>query len=69
MIPLRCRWFNSHTGSIGVVMVEDELTKDISFRIGVAQGLNEQIDINLIANGGGHIPELVGWMFFQESVE
>ena len=69
MIPLRCRWIESTTGTIGVVMVQDELTEDISFRVGVAQGLNEQIDINLIANGKGVIPELVGWMFFQESVE
>lgn len=69
MIPIRCRWISSNTGTIGVVMVQDEITEDISFRIGTAQGLNEQIDINLIANGGGVIPELVGWMFFQEDVE
>ena len=69
MIPLRCKWIRSNTATIGVVMVEDEHTGDISFRIGAAQGLNEQIDINLIANGNGHIPELVGWMFFQKGVE
>ena len=68
MIPLKCRWVTSHTGTIGVVMAEDESTGDINFYMGVAQGLNEQIDINLIANGGGRIPELVGWMFFQREV-
>ena len=68
MIPLRCKWIRSSTATIGVVMVEDEVNGDISFRIGAAQGLNEQIDINLIANGGGRIPELVGWMFFQKDV-
>ena len=68
MIPLKCRWFEGKTGTIGVVMVEDETTRDISFRMGAAQGLNEQIDINLIANSGARIPELAGWMFFQREV-
>lgn len=68
MIPIKCRWFPGGTGTIGVIMAEDEHTKEIKFYMGAAQGLNEQIDINLIANSGAPIPELVGWMFFQKDV-
>jgi hypothetical protein len=68
MIPLKCKWFNGGTGTIGVIMAEDEHNGEIKFYMGAAQGLNEQIDINLIANSGAPIPELVGWMFFQKEV-
>lgn len=68
MIPLKCRWFTGGTGTIGVVMAEDEHTGEIEFFAGAAQGLNEQIDINLIANKGARLPELAGWMLFQKEV-
>ncbi len=68
MIPLKCKWFTGSTGTIGVVMAEDEHTGEIKFYMGAAQGLNERIDINLIANSGAPIPELAGWMFFQKEV-
>ena len=49
-------------------MAEDEHTGEIEFFAGAAQGLNEQIDINLIANKGARLPELAGWMLFQKEV-
>ena len=58
----RCKWFNGR-GTIGIVMAETEF-QEIKYYVGIADGLNEQIDINLIMSFGARFPNDVGDALF-----
>lgn len=63
MKPLRAKWFTSGTGSVGIVMAEDDYG-DLGYYIGVGMGMHEGIDINNIAAIGARFPEEVGELLF-----
>ena len=62
LTPLRCMWFNSR-GTVGIVMAEDELG-EIFYMIGAGDGLNENIDVNLITSFGARFPNVIGDALF-----
>ena len=57
-------WFDTSKGRIGVLMVLDWHTELLHYYLGVADGMNESIDINHIYNGGIKLPDSVGMAFF-----
>lgn len=54
-------WFCNLTGDcIGIIKTEDEVTKEIKFRIGNGQGINEDSDAEFIKNYGSQFyPEQI----------
>jgi len=60
--PIKCRWFNGR-GTVGIVMAEDELG-EIFYLIGAGDGLNENIDVNLITSFGAQFPQSIGDALF-----
>ena len=62
LTPVRCMWFNSR-GTVGIVMAEDELG-EIFYMIGAGDGLNENIDVNLITSFGARFPNVIGDALF-----
>ena len=60
--PIKCKWFNSR-GTVGIVMAEDELG-EIFYLIGAGDGLNENIDVNLITSFGARFPNDLGDALF-----
>lgn len=60
MTPKRCKWFNNY---VGIVLVEDDKGKNHYF-IGAGNGLNENIDINLIISFGSPFPRNAGDALF-----
>ena len=60
--PIKCKWFNGR-GVVGIVMAEDELG-EIFYLIGTGDGLNEQIDVNLITAFGARFPQSLGDALF-----
>lgn len=45
-------WFNGFKGSVGIVVVEEDNTKDRKAYIGVISGENEKLDIDSIIGWG-----------------
>jgi hypothetical protein len=62
LTPIKCQWFNSRT-TLGIVMAEDELG-EIFYLIGAGDGLNENIDVNLITSFGAQFPKVIGDALF-----
>ena len=62
LTPIKCQWFNSRS-TVGIVMAEDELG-EIFYLIGTGDGLNEQIDVNLITAFGAVFPTTLGDQLF-----
>lgn len=62
LTPLRCMWFESRS-KVGIVMAEDELG-EIFYMIGAGDGLNENIDVNLITSFGARFPNAIGDALF-----
>lgn len=62
LTPQNCLWFNGR-GIIGVVRAVNE-AGEISYLVGVGDGLNENIDVNLITSHGAYLPQAVGEAFF-----
>lgn len=62
LTPIKCKWFNSR-GTVGIVMAEDELG-EIFYMIGAGDGLNENIDVNLITSFGAQFPRVIGDALF-----
>ncbi len=62
LTPIKCKWFNSR-GTVGIVMAEDELG-EIFYLIGAGDGLNENIDVNLITSFGARFPNDLGDALF-----
>lgn len=62
MTPIKALWFPTDMGVIGVVMVRDR--GEIYYKLGIAQGMHEQIDINKIAALGAKISLEVGDIWF-----
>lgn len=62
LTPIKCKWFNGR-GTVGIVMAEDELG-EIFYMIGSGDGLNEQIDVNLITAFGAQFPRVIGDALF-----
>jgi hypothetical protein len=62
LTPVRCIWFNGR-GTVGIVMAEDELG-EIFYMIGAGDGLNENIDVNLITSFGALFPRAIGDVLF-----
>jgi hypothetical protein len=62
------RWYDTSKGRIGVLMVLDWHTEQLHYYLGIADGMNESIDINHIYNGGMKLPDYVGMaLFFGDS--
>ena len=60
--PIKCKWFEGR-GKVGIVMAEDELG-EIFYMIGAGDGLNENIDVNLITSFGALFPRTIGDALF-----
>ena len=58
------RWYDTSKGRIGVLMVLDWHTEQLHYYLGIADGMNESIDINHIYNGGVKLPAYVGMGLF-----
>ena len=52
MKVLESLWFANSTGTVGIVIGEDEMTKKRKAYIGVAEGITEELDINSISQLG-----------------
>lgn len=59
---IRCLWFQGR-GTIGITMAEDE-AGEIFYFIGAGDGLNENIDVNLITSFGARFPNAAGDVLF-----
>ncbi len=57
-------WYDTSKGRIGILMVLDWHTETLHYYLGVADGMNENIDINHIFNGGMKLPDYVGMRLF-----
>ena len=57
-------WLDTSKGRIGVVMCLDWHTEKLHYFLGIADGMNESIDINHIFSGGYEIPAYIGMGFF-----
>lgn len=66
LTPIKCMWFNGR-GIVGIVMAEDELG-EIFYLIGTGDGLNENIDVNLITSFGAQFPKSIGDVLFGRGV-
>lgn len=62
LTPIKCQWFSGRS-TVGIVMAEDELG-EIFYLIGTGDGLNEQIDVNLITAFGARFPQSLGDALF-----
>jgi hypothetical protein len=62
LTPIKCMWFSGR-GAVGIVMAEDELG-EIFYLIGTGDGLNENIDVNLITSFGARFPNTIGDALF-----
>lgn len=62
------QWYDTSKGRIGIIMVLDWHTEQLHYYLGIADGMNESIDINHIYNGGVKLPAHVGMgLFFGDS--
>jgi hypothetical protein len=66
LTPIKCLWFSSRN-IVGIVMAEDELG-EIFYMIGAGNGLNENIDVNLITSFGAQFPAPIGDLLFGRGV-
>jgi hypothetical protein len=66
MTPQRCKWFTGR-GKVGIVQAHDEKGNNHYF-IGIGDGLNETIDVNLIISFGAVFPKSLGDQLFPEGV-
>ena len=60
MRPIHVYWFTCMTGTIGVVVGEDTVTKEKKAYIGVAGGFNEEADTKIVMERGA--PLSLGWL-------
>ena len=58
------RWYDTSKGRIGVLMMLDWHTEQLHYYLGIADGMNESIDINHIYNGGVKLHDYVGMAIF-----
>ena len=56
MIFEYARWEKTTKGTLGFVMFYDDVEERLRFFVGIAEGLNERIDINHIYAGGFELP-------------
>jgi hypothetical protein len=57
-------WFDTSKGRIGILMVLDWHTEKLHYVMGVASGMNDNVDINHIYSGGVYLPDYIGASFF-----
>ena len=57
-------WFDTSKGRIGILMVLDWHTEKLHYIMGVASGMNDNVDINHIYSGGVYLPDYIGACFF-----
>ena len=57
-------WFDTSKGRIGILMVLDWHTEKLHYIMGVASGMNDNVDINHIYSGGASLPDYVGAALF-----
>lgn len=57
-------WFDTSKGRIGILMVLDWHTEQLHYIMGIASGMNDNVDINHIYSGRMHLPDYVGAAFF-----
>jgi len=62
-------WLDTSKGRIGILMVLDWHTEQLHYYLGIADGMNTNIDINHIYNGGVKLPDNVGMALFFGSSE
>ena len=58
------RWETTTKGTIGFIMCFDEIEEKLYFYAGIAEGLNERIDVNHIFAGGFELPAEAGIALF-----
>ena len=57
-------WFDTSKGRIGILMVLDWHTEKLHYIMGIASGMNDNVDINHIYSGVSYLPDYVGAAFF-----
>ena len=57
-------WYDTSKGRIGILMVLDWHTEQLHYIMGIASGMNDNVDINHIYSGGARLPDYVGTAFF-----
>jgi hypothetical protein len=57
-------WYDTSKGRIGILMVLDWHTEKLHYVMGVASGMNDNVDINHIYSGGVYRPDYIGASFF-----
>lgn len=57
-------WKTTTKGTLGFVMCYDDIEENLHFYVGIADGLNERIDINHIFAGGYELPLEAGIAIF-----
>ena len=57
-------WFDTSKGRIGILMVLDWHTEKLHYIMGIASGMNDNVDINHIYSGGARLPTDIGMAFF-----
>ena len=57
-------WFDTSKGRIGILMVLDWHTETLYYIMGIASGMNDNVDINHIYSGGSYLPDYVGAALF-----
>jgi len=57
-------WYDTSKGRIGILMVLDWHTEQLHYIMGIASGMNDNVDINHIYSGGVHLPDYIGACFF-----
>lgn len=54
-------WFTTYSGdTVGIIKVNDEITNENKFYMGIASGINEDFDAEIIKSSGAKfVPELI----------
>lgn len=63
------QWKETTKGMLGFVMCYDDMEEKLHFYVGIAEGLNQRIDINHIFAGGYKLPTEAGIAIFFGSWE
>jgi len=64
-VPLRCLWFTSAKGTIGIAKVKTH-AGEIEYRISSVDGFLENMDVLQIVAWGAKFPEKAGQALFKE---
>ena len=62
-VPLRCLWFTSAKGTIGIAKVKT-FTGEIEYRISSVDGFLENMDVQQVVAWGAKFPDKAGEALF-----